>query len=77
MVSIYEYWKQGDFEKANEAQKKIRDFRNVMQMGNPNSVVKRAAQLCNLGTGPAKEPSNCANNPVIDQALKEVFKLYD
>ncbi|AAU36674.1 dihydrodipicolinate synthase family protein [[Mannheimia] succiniciproducens] len=77
MVSIYEYWKQGDFEKANEAQKKIRDFRNVMQMGNPNSVVKRAAQLRGLGTGPAKEPSNCANNPVIDKALQDVFKLYD
>ncbi len=76
MVSIYEYWKQGDFAKANEAQKKIRDFRNVMQMGNPNSVVKRAALLRGHNVGPAREPSNCAN-AVIDQALQDVFKLYD
>lgn len=76
MVSIYEYWKQGDFDKANEAQKKIRDFRNVMQMGNPNSVVKRAALLRGHNVGPAREPSNCAN-AVIDKALQDVFKLYD
>lgn len=76
MVSIYEYWKQGDFDKANEAQKKIRAFRNVMQMGNPNSVVKRAALLRGHNVGPAREPSNYAN-AVIDQALKDVFKLYD
>ncbi|MDG2954397.1 dihydrodipicolinate synthase family protein [Bisgaard Taxon 10/6] len=76
MVSIYEHWKRGDFEKANEAQKKIRAFRNVMQMGNPNSVVKRAALLRGHNVGPAREPSNCANT-VIDQALQDVFKLYD
>ncbi|WP_032093310.1 dihydrodipicolinate synthase family protein [Necropsobacter rosorum] len=76
MVSIYEYWKQGDFAKANEAQKKIRDFRSVMQMGNPNSVVKRAALLRGHHVGPAREPSNCAN-AVIDSALQDVFKLYE
>lgn len=76
MVSIYEYWKQGDFEKANEAQKKIRAFRNVMQMGNPNSVVKRAALLLGHNVGPAREPSNVVN-PRIDEALKDVFKLYE
>ena len=76
MVEIYEQWKLGDFEKANAAQKRIRDFRNVMQMGNPNSVVKRAAQLRGHNVGPAREPSNCAN-PVIDQALLDVFKLYE
>lgn len=76
MVSIYEYWKQGDFDNANAAQKKIRAFRNVMQMSNPNSVVKRAALLRGHNVGPAREPSNCAN-AVIDQALQDVFKLYD
>lgn len=76
MVSIYEYWKKGDFEKANKSQKKIRAFRNVMQMGNPNSVVKRAALLRGHDIGPAREPSNCVNE-VIDKALLDVFKLYD
>ena len=76
MVSIYNLWKEGKIAEANEAQKKIRPFRNVMQMGNPNSVVKRAAQLKGWKVGPAREPSNCAN-PAIDAALQEVFKLYE
>lgn len=75
MVSIYKLWSEGKIEEANEAQKKIRPFRNVMQMGNPNSVVKRAVNLLGYPVGPAREPSNC-NNPEIDAALLEVFKLY-
>lgn len=76
MVSIYELFKKGDFDAANEAQKKIRPFRNVMQMGNPNSVVKRAAQLRGFDVGPARAPSN-VQNEAIDKALLDVFKLYD
>lgn len=75
MVSIYKYWAAGDIAKANEAQKKIRPFRNVMQMGNPNSVVKLAANMLGNEVGPAREPSNCTN-PAIVEALKKVFTLY-
>lgn len=76
MVSIYKLWAEGKFEEANEAQKKIRPFRNVMQKGNPNSVVKRAVNLLGYPVGPAREPSNC-DNPEIDAELLEVFKLYN
>ena len=75
MVSIYELWSKGSFKEANEAQKKIRPFRNVMQMGNPNSVVKRAANLLGYPVGPGRAPSNC-NKPEIDAALLKVFELY-
>lgn len=75
MVSIYDLWSQGKLEEANEAQKKIRPFRNVMQMGNPNSVVKRAANLLGYPMGPGRAPSNCTK-PEIDAALLDVFKLY-
>lgn len=75
MVSIYKLWSQGKFEEANEAQKKIRPFRNVIQMGNPNSVVKRAVNLLGYPVGPGREPSNC-NKPEIDAALLKVFELY-
>ncbi|SDE89405.1 4-hydroxy-tetrahydrodipicolinate synthase [Sporomusa acidovorans] len=75
MVSIYQLWAEGKMEEANEAQKKIRPFRNVMQMGNPNSVVKRAVELLGYPVGPAREPSNC-NNPKIDSELLKVFELY-
>lgn len=76
MVSIYNYWEAGDMEKANESQKKIRAFRNVMQMGNPNSVVKLAVNMRGYKVGPARQPLNCTD-PSIVQALKEVFKLYE
>ena len=75
MVSIYKYWAAGDTLKANEAQKKIRPFRNVMQMGNPNSVVKLAVNMRGWKVGPARRPSNCTNAK-IRAALEEVFKLY-
>jgi 4-hydroxy-tetrahydrodipicolinate synthase len=75
MVSIYKYWKEGNIEKANEAQKMIRPFRNVMQMGNPNSVVKLAVNMRGYHVGPARQPSNCTD-PAIKAALEEVFKLY-
>ena len=76
MVSIYNYWKEGNIEKANESQKKIRAFRNVMQMGNPNSVVKLAVNMRGYQVGPARQPSNCTD-PAIKKALEDVFKLYD
>ena len=75
MVSIYNLFKEGRIEEANEAQKKIRPFRNVMQMGNPNSVVKLAANLRGFKVGPARRPSNCTD-PKIVEALQEVFKQY-
>ena len=76
MSSIYDFYAAGDFEAANVAQKKIRAFRNVMQMGNPNSVVKRAAQLKGFNVGPARAPSNIVDEK-IDAALLEVFKQYE
>lgn len=75
MVSIYKYWAAGDIAKANEAQKKIRPFRNVMQMGNPNSVVKLAVNLRGWKIGPARQPSNCTD-PKIEAELKKVFAEY-
>lgn len=76
MVSIYTYWKEGNIEKANESQKKIRAFRNVMQMGNPNSVVKLAVNMRGYNVGPARQPSNCTD-PSIEKALKDVLTLYN
>ena len=75
MVSIYDLWACGDIRAANEAQKKIRAFRNVMQMGNPNSVVKCAVNMRGMKVGPARQPSNCTD-PKIRKALEEVLKLY-
>ncbi|HUK99887.1 MAG TPA: 4-hydroxy-tetrahydrodipicolinate synthase [Nitrospirota bacterium] len=75
MVSIYKLWEQGNVEEANKQQMRIRPFRDVMKMGNPNSVVKRAMNLLGYPVGPAREPVS-GMNPKIDEALLKAFEYY-
>lgn len=75
ICSIYDNWKAGAVDEANKAQKAIRPFRDVMAMGNPNSVVKRAMNLLGHKVGPAREPSS-GLDPKIDDALAAAFRLY-
>jgi 4-hydroxy-tetrahydrodipicolinate synthase len=75
MCSIYTLWKAGRFDEANAAQQAIRPFRDVMALGNPNSVVKRALNLLGHKVGPAREPVAGAD-PKIDAALQAAFENY-
>lgn len=75
ICSIYDAWKDGDLTRANIAQKAIRPFRDVMRLGNPNSVVKRALNLLGHKVGPAREPAS-GNDFRIDEALRAAFELY-
>ncbi len=75
MCSIYEFWSKGDFAAANKAQRMIRPFRDVMALGNPNSVVKRALNLLGHNVGPARQPAAGASQE-IDPALRTAFEFY-
>lgn len=75
LLDIYHLWEHGKLKEANEKQISIRPLRNIMQLGNPNSVVKRAMNLLGYNVGPAREPAS-GESEEIDTALKEVFKLY-
>lgn len=75
VVSIYKLWEQGDFEAANVQQRKMRPLRDVMKYGNPNSVIKRAANLLGQNVGPAREPVG-AINPKVDEELLKAFEFY-
>jgi 4-hydroxy-tetrahydrodipicolinate synthase len=75
VVSIYKLWEAGKIEEANTQQQKLRPFRDVMAMGNPNSVVKRAMNLMGYPVGPARRPA-CGLSPKIDEELLKVLKLY-
>lgn len=75
MVSIYNNWAKGDMEAADKAQRLIRPFRDVMAMGNPNSVVKRAMNLLGHKVGPARQPAG-GIDPKIDEGLKAAFEGY-
>jgi len=75
IVSIYKLWQAGKIEEANIQQRKLRPLRDVMKLGNPNSVVKRAMNLLGHPVGPAREPV-CGVNPKIDEALLKAFEFY-
>jgi 4-hydroxy-tetrahydrodipicolinate synthase len=75
ICGIYDNWRKGDIEAANEAQRTIRPFRDIMALGNPNSVVKRALNLLGHKVGPAREPAS-GLDPRIDAALKAAFDNY-
>lgn len=75
ICSIYDLWAKGDFAAANKAQRAIRPFRDVMGMGNPNSVVKRCLNLLGHKVGPAREPAS-GMDPKIDAALRAAFEGY-
>ncbi len=74
-VSIYKLWKAGDIEQANKQQRSLRPFRDVMKLGNPNSVVKRAMNLLGYPVGPARKPAR-GINANIDEALLKAFEFY-
>ena len=75
ICSIYDHWVKGDFEAANKAQRAIRPFRDVMALGNPNSIVKRSLNLLGHKVGPAREPASGIDQK-IDSALKAAFEGY-
>ncbi|MDR1827615.1 MAG: 4-hydroxy-tetrahydrodipicolinate synthase [Methylobacteriaceae bacterium] len=75
ICSIYDNWAKGDIEAANTAQRAIRPFRDVMALGNPNSVVKRCLNLLGHPVGPAREPAS-GTDPKIDAALKAACDVY-
>lgn len=56
MAAIYANWEKGDMKEARRVQDSIRPLRDCMAMGNPNSVVKRAAFMLGQNLGPVRAP---------------------
>lgn len=75
-VQIYRLWQEGRLEEAKAVQASLRPFRDVMAMGNPNTVVKRAMNLLGYPVGPARKPVSGLNSQAIDDALMKVFEFY-
>ena len=74
MVSIYEEWKKGDFKKSKKAQDSIREIRDTLKWGNPNSIVKFATNLTGNPVGPAKAPFNVNDKGIEEKLLKVNYK---
>jgi len=56
MASIYQKWLKGDEAAAEKAQQSIQPIRDCFKYGNPNSIVKRAANLIGQPLGPCRKP---------------------
>lgn len=75
MVSIYELWHRGDQVEATKVQRSIRPLRNLLNLGNPNSVVKRIMNLMGHPVGPARRPV-AGESGKLDDEIKRVLALY-
>lgn len=75
MESIYGYWKAGDLKNARKVQDSIRPIRDCLKLGNPNSIVKRAAHFAGQELGPARAPFNIRDDK-IDEILKKTVEMY-
>jgi len=75
-VKIYKLWQAGNIEEAKAVQVSLRPFRDVMAMGNPNSVVKRAMNMMGYPVGPARKPVSGLNSKAIDEALVKALEFY-
>ena len=73
MVAIYERFKAGDMDGAQEAQDAIASFRACFKYGNPNTIVKTAVELLGYPVGGCRKPFYSVSAQGI-AALKEVLK---
>jgi 4-hydroxy-tetrahydrodipicolinate synthase len=73
-LAIYKCWQAGTIDEANQQQARLRPLRDVMRLGNPNSVVKRAMNLLGHPVGPAREPVG-GLGAKIDEELRKAFAL--
>lgn len=76
LVAMYNAWLAGDIAQAIKLQDSIRPIRDCMKLGNPNSVVKRAANLAGQPIGPARAPFDgdyAAWDPSIKKVLEEHY----
>lgn len=75
MVSIYENWKQGNFQMAKKAQDSIRPIRDCFKFGNPNSIVKKATNLIGQPVGPCRKPFGLITAEA-EEEIKRIIKNY-
>ena len=75
LVAMYNAWLAGDIAQATKLQDSIRPIRDCMKLGNPNSVVKRTANLVGQPIGPARAPFD-GDYSVWDPAILKVLEAH-
>lgn len=73
VVSIYECWKEGDYELASRAQKALQPLRNIFSKGTLPSVLKQYLNKLGVPAGMTRNPVH----PVSQEVEQELSKLLE
>lgn len=72
ICNIYTSYKKNDIEAAKRYQEQTIELRRILQLGNPNSMTKRAVRLLGYPVGPCREPANIADAE-IDKNIRQIL----
>ena len=75
MVSIYQYYLNGDLDNAKKAQNSISKIRDCFKYGNPNSIVKCATNLIGQPVGPCRKPFGLLSEEAV-KGIQETIDTY-
>lgn len=73
LASIYNYFMAGELGKAQEMQDAVATLQRVFQYGNPNTVIKKAANLLGYPVGDCRKPFNY----LCDEGVEELKRVLE
>jgi len=75
VASIYDYFVEGNYEKAKQAQRALAPLRIAFNLGTFPVVIKEALKIIGIDAGPARSPIKCLSKEKrneLEQILKEM-----
>ena len=72
ICNIYKSYKNSDLDAAKRYQEQTVELRKILQLGNPNSMTKRAVRLLGFPVGPCREPANI-DDAEIDEKVRQIL----
>lgn len=76
MTQIFALWQKGDLAAARLVQDSIRPIRDCLKLGNPNTIVKRAANMLGYPVGPCRRPFNILSEKAEAELKKTLHQNY-
>ncbi len=73
-MSVYELWKKGTSQGPKKPEDSIRATLGYFRLGNPNSIVKMAANLLGYPVGPCRSQRFWSEDPAVEEEIARVLK---
>jgi 4-hydroxy-tetrahydrodipicolinate synthase len=74
LAGIYDAWKCGDLDTAEDLQSRIDAIRGILTLGNPNSMVKKAVNILGHPVGSAREPVSGSSDADQDDRIRTILE---